>query len=272
MALIARLCLLTQHRTSMGRADSLTLRARKVQHALNGCLQLAVEAYTYKQSKPKHERQSLRDIASRYNVVHTTLNNHYQGRPTKSAFVAMRQKLTPAEENTLVGYALACSNRGFPITHSQLATFANEILEARQGPSYEPVGKNWTDRFIERHHQSLQMHWSKPLDSKRARALNPDIIQHWFQLVKEFIPDLKVKPENIYGMDESGFPPSDQGRQRVIGRRGKRVQHKHGGADRENVTAIVTIRADGTTLKPTIIFKGTNFMKKWGNNNISDAS
>ena len=52
MALIACLCLPTQHRTSMGRADSPTLCARKVQHALNGRLQLAVEAYTYKQSKP----------------------------------------------------------------------------------------------------------------------------------------------------------------------------------------------------------------------------
>ena len=52
MALIAHLCLPTQHRTSMGRADSLTLHARKVQHALNGRLQLAVEAYTYEQSKP----------------------------------------------------------------------------------------------------------------------------------------------------------------------------------------------------------------------------
>ena len=256
----------------MGRADSLTLRARKVQHALNGRLQLAVEAYTFEQSKPKCERESLRDVALRFHVNHNTLNNHYKGRPTKSAFVAMRQKLTPAEENTLVEYALACSDRGFPITHSQLVTFANEILEARIGSDYEPVGKNWTDRFIERHHQSLQMHWSKPLDSKRARALNPNIIKHWFELVKEFIPDLNVKPENIYGMDESGFPPSDQGRQRVIGRRGKHVQHKQGGADRENVTAIVTICADGTTLKPTIIFKGTNFMTKWGNNNISGAS
>lgn len=201
----------------MGRADSLTLHARKVQHALNGHLQLAVEAYTFEQSKPKCEWKSLHDVALCFHANHTTLNSHYKGRPTKSAFVAMCQKLTPAEENTLVEYTLACSDHGFPITHSQLAAFANDILKACIGPDYEPVGKNWTDRFIECHYQSLQMHWSKPLDSKHACALNPDIIKHWFELVKEFIPDLNVKPENIYGMDESGFPPLDQGCQRVIG-------------------------------------------------------
>jgi len=65
-------------------------------------------------------------------------------------------------------------------------------------------------------------------------------------------------------MDESGFPLSDQGQQCVIGCCGNQVQHKQGGADHENVTALVTICADGTALEPTIIFKEMNFMNKWG--------
>ena len=50
-----------------------------------------------------------------------------------------------------------------------------------------------------------------------------------------------------------------------------KTQHKQGGADRENVTAIVTICANGTTLCPTIIFKGQNFMSKWAANNVSEV-
>ena len=73
-------------------------------------------------------------------------------------------------------------------------------------------------------------------------------------------------------MDESGFPPSNQGQQKVIGRRGTKTQHKQGGADRENVTAIVTICADGTVLNPTVIFKGKNIMAKLGDNNVASAS
>ncbi|KIL62014.1 hypothetical protein M378DRAFT_81767, partial [Amanita muscaria Koide BX008] len=73
-------------------------------------------------------------------------------------------------------------------------------------------------------------------------------------------------------MDESGFPPGHQGKERVVGRRGTKTQHKQGGADRENVTALITICADGTALPPMIIFKGQNFMAKWGNNNVAKAA
>ena len=78
--------------------------------------------------------------------------------------------------------------------------------------------------------------------------------------------------EDLYAMDESGCPPSDQGTERVVGGRGTKVQHKQGGADHENVTAIVTICADGTTLHLTIIFKGQQFMKKWAQDNVAEAS
>ena len=73
-------------------------------------------------------------------------------------------------------------------------------------------------------------------------------------------------------MDESGFPPSNQGTQRVVEWRGSKMQHKAGSANRENVTVLITICADGTTLRPTIVFKGRNFLKKWGENNIAGAS
>ncbi|KAF8805308.1 hypothetical protein BYT27DRAFT_7234357 [Phlegmacium glaucopus] len=58
----------------------------------------------------------------------------------------------------------------------------------------------------------------------------------------------------FYGMDETRCLPSDQGTHAVGGRRVK-TQHKQGGADHKNMTAIVTICAYGTILKPTIKFK-----------------
>ena len=83
---------------------------------------------------------------------------------------------------------------------------------------------------------------------------------------------LEIKPENLYGMDETGCPPSNQGTQRVVGERGTKTQHLQGGANRENVTALITIRADGIVLRPSIIFKAKNFRSSWGNDNVSEAS
>ena len=73
-------------------------------------------------------------------------------------------------------------------------------------------------------------------------------------------------------MDEAGFPPSATRPQRVIGRRGKKGHKQQGGACHENVTALVTICADGTNVTPLVIFKGQNFMKKWGVNNPIGAA
>ena len=70
-------------------------------------------------------------------------------------------------------------------------------------------------------------------------------------------------------MDKTGCPPSDQGTQYVCESRGTKTQHKHGGSDHENVMTIVTICANGSMLRPTIIFKGQNFMSKWAANNVS---
>lgn len=81
-----------------------------------------------------------------------------------------------------------------------------------------------------------------------------------------------IPPELIYGMDETGFPLGDFGRKKVVGRRGAKRQHKQGSGDKENVTVLVTICADGSHLRPTIIYKGKNFMQKWQENNVSGAS
>jgi len=81
-----------------------------------------------------------------------------------------------------------------------------------------------------------------------------------------------IDPTLIYGMDESGFPTGDPHTERVIGRRGTKVQHKQTEGDRENTTVLVTICADGTSLCSTIIFKGKNFMTKWNDNNPLQAS
>ena len=80
-----------------------------------------------------------------------------------------------------------------------------------------------------------------------------------------------IKPENLYGMDETGCPSSNQGTEHVVGRHGVKTQNLQGEAASENVTALITICADSTVLCPTTIFKAKNFRSKWGNDNVSEA-
>ena len=72
-------------------------------------------------------------------------------------------------------------------------------------------------------------------------------------------------------MDETGCPPLNQGTECIIGEQGAKTQHAQGGANHENVTALIMISADGTMLLLTIIFKAKNFRASWGNDNVSEA-
>ncbi|KAJ2921055.1 hypothetical protein H1R20_g16039, partial [Candolleomyces eurysporus] len=72
-------------------------------------------------------------------------------------------------------------------------------------------------------------------------------------------------------MDKSGFPMAYTGKERVVGARGTKTQHKQGGADRENVTAVVTICTDGGTVPPLLIFKGKNVQETWVQGNTINA-
>jgi len=60
-------------------------------------------------------------------------------------------------------------------------------LAKRIGHNYIPVRKKWIYTFLNRNHNKLQTHWSKPLDMQRAQALNPEAVKHWFDLVEELI-------------------------------------------------------------------------------------
>ena len=102
--------------------------------------------------------------------------------------------------------------------------------------------------------------------------MKPEAKKSWFELVKKYVVDLEIRPEDLYAMDKTGCPPSDQGTRRVVSRRGTKTQHKQGSANRENVTSIVTICANGTALQLTVIFKGKKFQSRWNGNNVFNTS
>jgi hypothetical protein len=228
----------------------------------------AVEAYRQEPGT----RCSLRTIAEYHGINKDTLARAVYNKQSIDTVNQKKQKLLKPEEDILVDFILKSADRGFPFTHRAVESYANAILMKRIGNNYIPVRKKWIYAFLDRNRDKLQTHWSKPLDMQRAQALNPEAVKHWFDLVEELVVKTEIRRENIYGMDESGFPAGEQGKERVIGARGTKTQHKQGGADRENMTAIITICADGTSLRPTIVMKGRGFKEAWFRDNVLECS
>ncbi|KAF8827454.1 hypothetical protein HHX47_DHR4000208 [Lentinula edodes] len=209
----------------------------------------AVAAYKAQLQLPKSERMSLLGISNQFDVDKMAILRKADRKTTIQEFNYTKQLLSPTEEKVLADWILCSAERGLPPTHVQIKSYADAILQKNHGPGY-----------------------TEPLDSQRAQRLNPTAVESWFELVREEISDAEVEPKDAYGMDESSAPRGNLAKERVAGAQGTKTQHRQGGANRENITAIVTICADGTTLRPTVIFKGKNLYTRWTTNNVANAT
>ena len=151
----------------------------------------AVCAYTQGQ-EGYTTKISFEDVAAEFNVSASTLRRRVNGiGMSMTEFNAKKQKLTVTEEKVLVTFILNSAQVGFPMAHKGIEQNANTILQAKHGSDYESVGKQWVFNFLSRHHKELQTHWSKPLDTQRARCLNPTAVESWFKIVEEFVNKMR---------------------------------------------------------------------------------
>lgn len=81
---------------------------------------------------------------------------------------------------------------------------------------------------------------------------------------------LNARLTYLFAMDETGSGLGVAGKMKVVGAARQAIQHIRQDGNRENVTIMVTICADGTRLRDTIIFKGKRFQARWMSRNEAD--
>ncbi len=278
--------LLDLHLPMVGKSDSQALQRRKYLDHHAQLMQTAVELYRKNTELPKAEQKSLRAVCVEVSSAHLDKTGEWikldkntlarlsadSSHRTLSEFNAEKGWLHPEEANYIVEYVIELANRGFPLSHRRLKEVVDDLLRKRLGPDFPGVGQNWTDRFVTKHHTRLGRYWSRSLESKRGRAVNPTTHKEWFDLLEATIRDNGIEPDCIYGSDEVGFSTSLGQKERVIGGKGKTVQHQVRDGNRENITVIPTICADGTAIPPLVIFKGKAFQVRWLQDNPLNAS
>jgi transposase-like protein len=155
-----------------GRAKS--KKARRQEERLEKSLKEQAAANAYQSQKEAGRNVSYAKVATEFGVNESTLSRRVLsvGVPI-GEFNAAKQKLTPAEEETLVKSILEAALHSFPPTHHQIAMEADCIQSARLGTSYQPVGKKWVTEFLQHHNKIIKTHWSAPLSTIRAQSANP---------------------------------------------------------------------------------------------------
>ena len=247
--------------SAMARAKTSTALKRDASNAKEASLQQALAAY--QEALTSNEVLSVREAARRFNVPKTSLQERINGRRSVLEFSAERSWLDDTESKVIVDELIHSAAQGFPDTKRHLRRRVNAVIQDKLGDPSFRVGDNWVDRWLEKWGKSLSTYWSTSLDAIRARALNPEVINDYFQKVQETISKYEIKPDCLWTMDESNFIFGHACKTRVIGQTGNQVQHSQRDGSRESATVMPLISAAGACMPPCVIFKGQKLNSIW---------
>jgi hypothetical protein len=213
-------------------------------------------ALTAIESLKPGEKISYAQIAKKYSVERTTLARRYKGVSTSRSLNAQnRQALHPQQEQGLPQYIERLNRQGLPPTRAMIRSFGSQIANRE-------LGDNWVDRFVQRYPDKLISKWTTGIDNSRHKADSGVKYSLYFSLLEAKLRQYSVEPRQIYNMDEKGFMLGVVSRSKRIfsrasyetGRRRSLIQD----GNREWITLLACICADGSYLEPALIYQSTS--------------
>ena len=214
---------------------------------------------------------SIRQAAYKYDVPFSSLQARLAGRRSAKDFRTNRQRLTKAEEASIVRAAYAAYNWGWGYHVTDITSLAISILRKRG--DNRPLSPRWYQKFITRHPE-VRFICSRRLELARFDAQDPDAFTKFFELFETTKQNEGVHDDDIYNMDEKGFMKgSDPNRKdRILVPSKEALEAIAAGVtDREWISVIETIGTSDIPVPPTIIFRGQVLPYSWTENLPSEV-
>jgi hypothetical protein len=271
----------------VGRPKSIAEKAAFTKWQHDALMAHATKAYLGKLEKPYRDRHGLRTICRDFEQLHfnetglfiplsfATLSRLANGSHTREEANLHHRWLTPIEEDLIVSFIIEMGARGFPPSHCRIKEHVDRIAHAWLGAKFLPrgVGKNWTARFMLQHSERIKMVDSRLLEDKHGCAVNPNANVLYWNGLGDVMTKYKIKRKTTFGSDEIGALACGAECEHVATSWAKKgLQYQQHAGTQENTMVIVTICADGTSIPPTIIFKGAAYQVSWGDDNPLKAS
>ena len=122
--------------------------------------------------------------------------------------------------------------------------------------------KGWLRRFRHRHPHVVNRH-SQGLKVARARALNPTTVATLYANLEFLYSSYKYPPAHIWNCDESGVQAGRSGGATVLAKRGRRSIHSIEPNQREHLSVLSCVNADGGSIPNFYILKGLYFLEDY---------
>ena len=120
-------------------------------------------------------------------------------------------------------------------------------------------GKRWFRCFRRRHLQLVNRH-SQGLEVARACALNPTTPEILYSKLEFLYSSYKYPPAHIWNCDESGVQVGHSGGGTVFAKRGSRSVHSIELNQKEHLSVLSCVNADGGSISNFYILKGSYFL------------
>jgi hypothetical protein len=212
------------------------------------------------QALQNNPKLSIRRAASMYKVRYGTLRNRKNGMQSRCDSIPNSRSLSDLEEKIIVQFILDLDSRGFPSRLRFVEEMANSLLADRNA---SPVGKRWAHNFVKRQPE-LKTRLFRRYDYQRAKCEDPTIIRGWFRLVQNTIAKYGIRSDDIWNFDETGFMMGVIMAGMVVTgseRQGRPKSVQPG--NREWITVIQAINAEGQSIAPFIIGAGQYHLANW---------
>jgi hypothetical protein len=204
-------------------------------------------------------------LLARENGVHyQRLLGRYHGRGTRFQRPSGTLKLNERQNLVLREFIRFLDRLGVSARVAHVVRCANTILQAEADPSLPlpTVTARWAKAWITRQ-EDIFIRRQRHLDLDRALAHDLDGIQQWFNGYIKVVTDYGINPADIWNFDETGFRIGIGKDQWIITYEPNRRHFMAAPDNRESMTAIEAVNADGDVIPPMLIIQGSQFLARY---------
>ena len=159
-------------------------------------------------------------------------------------------------EDNLVQATKKAADMGFGLSKRQfLAKTGRVVKQLKLKTSFRDgiPGKDWFLNLKKRHPE-ISIKKPQKLSVTRAKSMNKQVIDEYFELLKSNLDELKVQPNQIWNCDETNMQLEHTPKS-VVGRKGSNLPGRVSNS-KESVSVLGCGNAAGDIMSPMVIVKG----------------
>ena len=186
------------------------------------------------------------------------MKSRIEGKYSVGVCAGRKPLLNAGEETKLADFAANRAAMGYGFGKRQFLNYAGALAN-KYGRKFKKgvPSHQWWYLYKRRNHNRLSLRQPEGTSSIRHRCMEPAKVAGYFVALEGELSsnELMMSPSRIWNMDETGLSMDHKPR-KVVAATGSRHLQSCTSGNREMLTVIATISADGKCLPPHVIAKG----------------